>query len=301
VAYQNIIKKDEAILEKEQDKLNYNGLYVPILYDLLEKESNSLKIGVFGKYGSGKSSLLKLVKNELNSRKSEVIEISVWGHNLIGIIRRILIKLSSRLVSKNQNNKNKICLYNDTTKYINFKHKQNQFIFSIIFISMITIGFLLFLNYNSTDLITTLVNIFLITTPILVVIIGFSALNQKIESKPLEIDEFQTFLKNKIILKADHNRFKKQIILIIDDLDRCSYETVLETLDKLEVIYKEIEESNMKIKIIIPFSLSDFKDHHKLDNFNNLESQFKKLLDCYFWIPNLSKFELYKISKGEKD
>ncbi|MEW6650528.1 MAG: P-loop NTPase fold protein [Chloroflexota bacterium] len=59
-----------------QDGLNF-GIFKPALLDILQTADTPLTVGVFGSWGSGKNTLLNMLKDELDAKKLASLR-TVW-------------------------------------------------------------------------------------------------------------------------------------------------------------------------------------------------------------------------------
>lgn len=67
-------ESDNAITHKSQDKLDRNNFAEKLANDIMEYQNeNALAIGITGKWGSGKSSLINLTLNKLNENNNVII------------------------------------------------------------------------------------------------------------------------------------------------------------------------------------------------------------------------------------
>lgn len=96
---------DQPIDKSEKDQLLFNP-YATSLKNVIENLNGSITIGIFGEWGSGKTSLMKLVNSELsNSKNLEVVTVwfNAWqyekeAHPVIPLVRL----LAKSLVSKRE-------------------------------------------------------------------------------------------------------------------------------------------------------------------------------------------------------
>tara|TARA_R110002126_G_scaffold9840_1_gene44209 strand:- start:12492 stop:15221 length:2730 start_codon:yes stop_codon:yes gene_type:complete len=102
--YRSQFSNDEPIQVKGDDKLDYEA-YVDNLYKILIHESfpKAFSIGLVGPWGNGKSSVLDLVKNELETNEADrrknifIHFLPYLNHNEDDIINEFFLLLSSQL------------------------------------------------------------------------------------------------------------------------------------------------------------------------------------------------------------
>lgn len=285
----NYIEIDKPIKSKEEDKIYYSKIYQPEFQNLIENNTQSLKIGLFGSYGTGKSSIIELVKKEFNeTNESKFVHFSVWGYSSIEIIRKILTEINKKCLGSDYHE-----LYEERTTIDSNSKLSSQIWFAGSLIIFIIISLFLELNFKSTSFqesITLKVVVALIPVS-LAFYFGINAIDKINKKQPLKTDEFQRYWL-KLLKKIKKNKIKK-IILVVDDLDRCEIKTINKVLEKLNTLIPET--NGICIKVILPFSI----DKYILDeNFNQLYDNTKKLLDTIIWMPNSSKLNLYRMTKG---
>lgn len=71
---------DQPIVEQYEDKLNIN-IYKKGLINYLQHCDTPMTVSVQGEWGSGKTSLLNLIANELDNGKNHIIKINTWNYS----------------------------------------------------------------------------------------------------------------------------------------------------------------------------------------------------------------------------
>lgn len=117
----NFLISDDPIFTKEQDLLNYDstvGRLTEILIN--DKHPKSISIGLIGPWGNGKSSVIQLVKNNIEAseqfNKKEIITIHFLpnlNHNENEIINEFFTLLSNELAAFNGKLSNQIVDYSE--------------------------------------------------------------------------------------------------------------------------------------------------------------------------------------------
>lgn len=70
--------EDQPILSEEKDKFNYIN-FIDTIEDILDNSPSPINIGLFGKWGVGKSSILNLLDERLKARNDiKFIVIDAW-------------------------------------------------------------------------------------------------------------------------------------------------------------------------------------------------------------------------------
>lgn len=74
--------RDNALTSKEEDQFQHKH-YVSVLKDILLKSQTPINVGLYGKWGVGKSSIVHMLKEEIKKDKElkdfEYVEVDAWG------------------------------------------------------------------------------------------------------------------------------------------------------------------------------------------------------------------------------
>jgi hypothetical protein len=309
---------DEPISSKDEDKLYYEEIYVESIYNILESNNKDFSFGIFGNYGSGKSGIIKLLENRYEKDNDIVfINTSVWGYEPIEFIRKLLKNLNKELNHKKNQEKFNESLYSERIELDNSKIKMNNNkIFNSLYlflgiISILSIIWFIILNiYKDFDLSEYLLICFTFLSPIATLFIAFliyrygpDNFGKKTIHKPIKIDEFQNKFEELLNTKQKRKKIET-LILVIDDLDRCNENMVVRVLEILNCLIRDgLTNDNLKIKILLPFSLTKYQDERidieedkeKKKDFDFLMANIVKFLDSYILLPSQSELGLYKI------
>ncbi|MDR9934686.1 hypothetical protein [Enterobacter cloacae] len=296
------------------DGQNHSNLANKISSILNRKDINT--IGLDGCLGSGKSTVLALIKNQLQENDKITFidfDVELYHH---GSTKKALInvlhdgmrpKIKSYVAEAFSDYKN-IALGNK----FSYEKKQNSsmstWTFSFIFTSLLSLQsfrfFLLdfskFMNNEPFSKLTLLAESFLLISPI-ITLFFFSLFRDKNNSinfsdiiKKNSVDTItETVLISKEVgaleLKGALSGFLKctddhTFILTIDNLDRVSKEKVKEIWSDIELI---THNSNSKLKIIIPYSAEHLAKSlsDKDDNVNEGMEFLSKRLPVTFRVP----------------
>src|SRR6185295_12441329 len=93
--------KDEPVKKTDPGFFSfYHEKFAPALKEILESESCLHTIGLFGKWGTGKSTIIDLLKIELDNQKYEVFIFDVWKYQEDSLRRIFLIEFVKFLNEK---------------------------------------------------------------------------------------------------------------------------------------------------------------------------------------------------------
>lgn len=90
--------QDRAISAADADLLKTHSPIASELAHLAATERPPLTIGVFGPWGSGKSSVLKIAASKLRSRGEAVVELDAWKHAELPLARQFVSATAEQLV-----------------------------------------------------------------------------------------------------------------------------------------------------------------------------------------------------------
>lgn len=246
-------------------------------------------IGVYGKWGIGKTSIIKNAISELIEENeysaNNVVEYNAWKYSEYDFMRDFLIVCSNKIEGKQAAKEREESYYSDNSeerqlytllwkKLCEFLKKSWVVLFIIFIVYIFAIVGILYINYlnpqwyDCADLITPLtLTIISFILPLFLV----SEITHKSVSKKFSPEQFA---------RDFHDIVEdKKVLIFIDDIDRCNYEEIKSTFDTLKTF---ILDENYNVKFIIPV------DPNIL--FSSLENQtydyFSKIIDYPIEIKN---------------
>ncbi len=306
----SIIPDEEIILDNDNDLLG-TKVYSDILTKKVEvlKDSNIFyTIGLFGSWGSGKSSIIKtFCKNMEGKTEYKIMTYDAWKYSNDSFRRTFIIEMMEKLEIPSKEETKKKLLYNNIVEKTSYENMPNILIiltFFFLFIIILPIP----LGVNVIDILGF-------------VIAGLSfffgaflsrRVTQENISTPEQFDwEFNNIIKNitqkndstkKINLDSSHEN--KKIIIIIDNIDRCDPQTAKEMLSTVKNFF-----NHKKCIFIIPVDDKAIKKHISEDEkygdeflrkFFNTTIRIKDF--CYddFYPFTLKLIENYNLNYSEK-
>lgn len=213
---------DEPINDENEDLLKRN-LFVKNLADSIiswDKEK-SLVIGLYGKWGVGKTSILNLTEKKIKESKEpiEIIKFNPWGYSESDDLLNPFIRQITAQLSKNRKNKKLLNLlkkYNELLKVLPSKESIAK-TWSYILIIVDIFGINLFNKFP--NFIPKAKYWILFGLAFIAVLLFFSDALVKILSINWHEDKTLSELKTEINKKLLSS---KKMIVIIDDIDRLS-------------------------------------------------------------------------------
>ena len=282
---------DDSPVSNDELKLHKNiANTIKKIIDLT-KESNKKIIGLFGPWGSGKSTVVEILKNDLG--KDKVFIFNSWSHRGDFLKRAFLLEMAKsfnitkeKYVNKENNNKELTIEKILTRKLIDKSIKPTinlEFptaLLSIIILLAIIITAIskiidfLIIPYIPISWIDSLSNIIdnkIIIVGIVGLILSYFALKPFVEFyflKQVDITESHLTKENLEFTNYDYGKYLNYIlkkakeknklsksnpfIIVFDNLDRVDDETVLNTLSMIQLTNEVIEKSSFNIYFLIP-------------------------------------------------
>ena len=313
----NYYVMDECLKKRDMDQFGHQEIANNILNLIINNKYHApYNIALIGKWGLGKSSILKILEDDIKKEQTDfkVISINAWKYERESLknvfLRKLYEEISNtkidylkQLEEKLKNIFNSQKIEKDKNTVLKIKRFLPYLILSLLislvwqFVHYIANGgnlvelfkldiwYLLcrYFNFYFENILFTLGGAILVNAfP--------NILNNKNNIFPIQVnyeDDYETLLKN--IIKTE-TKIKK-FIVIIDDLDRLSTKKMVEALDTLKILL-EMD----KCVFIVPFDDSVLKDAlnkqivSKFDNEQQtIESEFilDKLFQFRFYVPPL--------------
>lgn len=309
--------KDSEVQSSAKDEFRHIDIANNII-SLIESEETPFNIAVVGRWGIGKSSLTKMVRQHFEKKKDEYVveEINAWKYEKEALRRVFLKRILEKLDFKEKNYTEK--LLNKLTSYTGTMASDMKFwdyvkewlpllgMAGLLYVAGILLSFLGTAIYSNISggsfegghwfrfILTGFAQYFYI--PILVVLIqqyikGSSGRHRfKITPPITSTDEYEEELK--ALMKKNN----KKIITVIDDLDRLTPDKIVEALDAIKAFV-----NYDKCVFIVPFddtvlkkalerkTISLVKNEHLL-----IESELflDKLFQYKVYLPNVIASDL---------
>lgn len=288
---------DKPISKKKDDLIGFDAQVDALLSNIKE---GAKMVGVVTDYGSGKSSLVNLLKKRFKFRK--VVKINLWNvenNNLKDLHSQFLFQLTAGLHKRKtvyltkKLNPN----YNNASISVNKRISYYFLFFALLFfvISLFNAnGILDYINVfklfglnNLSSVFEILANlssflwIGLIIISILMGDIVFSyskgGKNKRIINKSELIETYLSIVK----------KFGRRIVIVIEDLDRLNNKTVKKFLKEIYTYY--VHSNSKKVTFVVAFKPEDYLD--------NMEEHYK-VFDFTVDIRSLKSSDLWEVFKS---
>lgn len=293
----NLIPDTEIILTEKNDILGTLP-YVSVLKEMIANNEGKLTIGLYGTWGSGKSSIIKTLIKQIKNDYSfyHAIYYDSWKYSNESFKRKLIIDLC------NSFEVNQSTVYKDLYTSQEFKEELNVSNFNwlikiLIFIPLllpIVMVFISFIEGSFTDVRASVAAIGILFT------FSFKLIEEILKKEKVTYSNFpisssEQFEKTfqEIIEK---NSKTNKIILFIDNIDRCEPETA-------KSILKDIKDflEHKGIIFIIPIDDEALRNH--LDMSDSLFSEYqRKIFNASLLVRPYSNNELlnYAINLNKK-
>lgn len=267
---------DNVIEDTVFDEFGHQ-IYVDLLADVFSSNAgmSPISVGLFGKWGQGKSSIVNLLKNLIAPEDAKVVCFNAWqvrGDN--SIRRQLILKLVEEV---NPQRYQEIIAYTPIFLPLECHAIEEQqqrekeaktalitkiplpwwvimFIFCFVGLLVITV-FLLIQGNNASGALATLTASMITAIP---AIWGW-VINKKTQlmysqpaSESERLNHPEQFLKLFNELVGTRFKSKSQLIVVVDDLDRCDSETVTEALASIQQLKSNCIKERVNCKFLVP-------------------------------------------------
>ena len=252
---------DEPIYEIKDDKLNYNKYSMGLAKFVSECET-PLTVGIQGQWGTGKTSLMKLLRSELQSREIATSWVNTWEYSLFNGARettpQILFGMISEL-KQNHGDELKTTIDNTRDQFANIKTMFGSLIGQIVN------------NQLGAD-------------------IEKAKEDANLSIRKTEISKIKAEISSLIqtIVESSNNRFKR-VVFFVDDLDRINPTDAVEVLEALKNVF---DIKNCVFILAIDYEVVAKGLHNKFGkrdatNEREFRSFFDKIIQVPFTMPSL--------------
>lgn len=246
---------DEKPIETRAEDWFKHQYYVDILKEILSKCPTPYCVGLFGRWGAGKTGIVKILETELKNESRDTYEIlyfDTWKHSDDTLRRQLLIDIDEKIFRGEK--KYRDILYNttQTQNFIEYPVNWKKFfkIFAILSILLLAaiilpnisdiIIFLPYLIRIPIDLYQFIKD--LLFPAILALLASLERKEKKATvtttvEKPTSPEQFEYRFENEVL--KDVRKSHKKLLIIFDNLDRCDSETVVKILKGINTFLGE--------------------------------------------------------------
>ena len=284
----------DRVLNLYEEDLLGTLVYVETIKKIIENCETPYTIGLFGSWGSGKSSILKTLQEKLNNDKTNKIGVFIydaWKYSKDDFRRTFILDLRKNFGLDTKEEEE--LFYKDKVEDIQYKPKLDKYSLIALVISIFLIGLFgyCFLHLNLIQ------NLFGSLSLAGLLSILFSFFRQVLvyhriaitTSKLFAPEKFEERFKNTI--KEIRNPKIDKLVIAIDNIDRCHEEQVLEILLTVKN-FLEVE----GVIFIISVDEKGLKKFLKMSD-SDANEFLRKLFNSTVYIKNFSSMELYEFGK----
>lgn len=301
------ILKDEPISKKEADFFGYSDIAENIA-DLILKINPPFTIGLFGKWGVGKTSICLLIKRYL-SKKIPVFYFDAWKYEKDSFRRQFLIELDNDIFKGRLDFRSKLNQSLTFPKATNWKNNilmvlkelriKSLGVFLLIFLFLIGLKYLVIpytvKEIGLSDLLKRLVDFGIIGNVLSFILQSFRQYQYSVQVPRVDSAEWFEYYYNEAIRKTKKNK----LLIIIDNIDRLGKEKAIGLLSDIRtfLVKEKVSNKSNKSIFLIPCDNEAISSYlKKVYNNNEEESEefLRKFFNASFKIPKLIKLELDK-------
>lgn len=281
---------DEAI-DLTQDDILGTNIYVDTIEKIIENYPTPCTIGLFGSWGSGKTSIVRTLKEKINNKKKTKLKVSIydaWKYSNDDFRRTFILELKRSYGLKTTEEEE--IFYRDKVEDIKIKPKIDRYFFLILTIISV-IFFASGYFFMGSKFFPTLIGSFSMGTLFSFV---FSILRQGViyyktslvTSKLFAPEQFEEkFIE---IIEEIKNKEKiDRVTIVIDNIDRCHKEQILEILLSVKN-FLEIPD----VIFIIPIDDNGLRSYLKMPVAEANEF-IRKIFNTAIYLKNYTSNELY--------
>lgn len=316
--------KDEVLKSIEEDEFGHKN-FALVLKNIIDRQKSPLNIGIFGKWGVGKSSIVslykKLIKDKLaknardanNPQKFAFIDVPVWKYTEKESLRnKFMFKIAEGLFVDIDKLKEKI--YGTRTVITSLllkpeylfdelrRIKKNfPWILSLIGFVIATILTVIVWKFLHVKTITDILSIIFLygisVTPSIIIFIVRVFQSAKVKISYSKFDSDEQF-ENEFIGMVENKKCKK--IIFIDDLDRCSIDKVVETLETIKT-FLDIPSCVFIIACdnkVIEQAINESNEIYKKSEENNGAQYLEKFFQYTVTVPPFIRRDMREYAKN---
>lgn len=276
----------------------YHKNVAPALRTIIENDTCVHTVGLFGRWGTGKSTIIKLLKEE-GIDDAKIVEFDCWKYENDSLRRQLLLQIAKDLgISRKEIQKLEKDLYFSVSESIEEKvsiswaHLKKVGLISLAF--FVPIGLI---NWQLFPDIISQWRLWLGTTFSLVLSIGLLAekvlgddlkkiiMISPIISSKAQLNSPEQFEHSFVKILKQTNSNSKKVVIVIDNLDRVDSKVATEVLATLKT-FLEISDDDLGGKRVIFLVPCDFEAIKMAAPSAELADEFlRKIFNVVLWTP----------------
>ncbi len=298
---------DEPLTAEELEEIKFGHVHIAtVLADIILRVKAPFTIGLFSKWGTGKTTIINLIEKKLKKERFKTVIFDTWKYEQDSLRRQFLINLDEQLNLKkdykkklNQSLTIPKDFYKESLKII-----MNEFLVRVLLV-IIMFCIVLFLIQNSLLNVSDFYK-YIVNGAILIFFLGYI------------LDAFKTVYGTVQINKIDsaegfEDEFKKaiseneeidKVLIVIDNLDRTSHEQAVNLLSDIKTFLSQDNSNNKnynynsKVIFLIACDEKAIKKHLEKCNFENPNEFLRKFFNTSLRIPKFLSLELDDYTKN---
>jgi hypothetical protein len=232
---------DQSLTDEKEDRFSHST-YVDVILDVISHCDTPHHIGMFGKWGTGKSTILNFIKIRMNERKDlndryNFFCLDSWKLSKESFRQQLLESLNEHFGNKVKNIEDKLWNLQEIGKQIEIQTSPIAWASLVILVAIALAGPALkfFLRFDVLDYLMALIPLALIA-PLIQALqnISRTSLTLMESSKRIipRIESPRQF--EQLFKEIIENRGKKTLVIAIDNLDRCESKLAVEILGTIK-------------------------------------------------------------------
>lgn len=224
--------RDKALDTKNDDRFKHSH-YVEVLKDILLRSETPINVGLYGKWGVGKSSIVHMLKEAIEEDEKlkdfKYVEVDAWGLSNTSLQQGILEEINMQIGPVYESNDLEDQLYNTRQVDVFRKDAIKKSWWLLPLISAIVAPILII--GSLLDLPNTLPTAVLgaVFALLLKLFLGSS---KRIVAKAASSIQFNKMYNT--IIRQQSAKQNKKIVIVIDNLDRCNDKVAVELLGLIQ-------------------------------------------------------------------
>lgn len=307
----NYIEDKQINLEKGD--LLRTKPYVNTIIEIIQKAVTPFTVGLFGGWGTGKSSIIKTIEDKYNASDSRNIKVFVydaWKYSQDTFRRTFILKLKKEFrLEEDVDYQN---FYNDKHEDVAHKNQidKKKAFFGLLYLLPLLLFIVWFIPKANLDLQIALSVISIISTIIFYFLKDVYVQYKISITKPKTfapeqfedafIDAVQKITSPTIMEKCkkwfrvgEKTIFADKIVIVIDNIDRCHKELAFELLLTVKTF---LEQKDKKIIFILPIDENEIKKHIEKEGHDGNEF-LRKLFNTTLTIKKFSEDDLFDFTE----